>query len=80
MIEDWEIGALYWKCLERANGDEQIACQKVREKYWDEFIKSGKYDLYLFLGTTLKFHNVGPQPFIIIGLFTPPVDNQIKLF
>ena len=30
MIEDWELGALFWRCLERAKGDEQVACQKVK--------------------------------------------------
>jgi len=80
MIEDWEIGALYWNCLKSANGDETIACQKVKEKYWDEFILSGKYDIHLFLGTTLQYHKMAPQPFVIIGLFTPPIDRQARLF
>lgn len=25
MIEDWEIGALYWNCLRTAGGDEMQA-------------------------------------------------------
>ena len=70
MIEDWELGMLYWNCLEKANGDESVACQKVKEKYFDEMAK--KKDLYFFLGTTMKFHNVAPNPFIIIGTFYPP--------
>jgi len=28
MIEDWELGALYWNCLKKANGNEQEACQR----------------------------------------------------
>lgn len=70
MIEDWELGALYWKCLQRASGDERVSCQKVREKYWDEIAM--KRDLYLILGTTRRFHNGGKNPFIIIGVFYPP--------
>ena len=31
MIEDWEIGALYWNYLRSANGNEDIALKKVRE-------------------------------------------------
>jgi len=79
MIEDWELGALYWKCLESANGDEKTACQKVKEKYFDYMVK--KRDLYFYLGTTLKHHNVGPNPFIIIGAFYPPkpTPKQLKL-
>lgn len=69
MIEDWEVGALYWNCLAKCNGDEKIACQKVKEKYFDEF--TNKCDLYFFLGTTKRYHNISPNPFIIIGTFHP---------
>lgn len=69
MIEDWEVGVLYWNCLKQYNGDEEKACQKVKEKFFDEFVK--KCDLYFFLGTTKKFHQVGRNPFIIIGTFYP---------
>lgn len=64
MIEDWELGALYWKCVD--NGDsEQQACQKVRQMYFDTMCKK---DLYFYLGTTLAH----PNTFIIIGTFYPP--------
>ena len=57
MIEDWEIGALYWNCLRRSNGDEQIAVEKVRQKYWDDFVQDEGKDVLLVLGTTLEHHN-----------------------
>ena len=76
MIEDWEMGALYWNCLKRENSEE-IAVQKVKQKYFDEFKTK---DLFLFLGTTKRFHNIGPNPFIVIGVFYPPVQNQASLF
>ncbi len=76
MIEDWELGMLYWNCLEKANGSEQVACEKVKEKFFTEWLKK---DLYFFLGTTLKFHNVGSDPFIIIGTFYPPKNPQLTL-
>lgn len=69
MIEDWEVGMLYRNCLKAAGGDEAIACQKVKEKYFDYMAK--KCDLHFFLGTTKQFHNVAPNPFIIIGTFYP---------
>lgn len=82
MIEDWEIGALYWNCLGRTEGDEIAANQLVKKKYFDEFVN--KKDLYLFLGTTKQFHNMAPNPFIIIGVFyppkMPPPNPQLKLF
>jgi hypothetical protein len=77
MIEDWEIGQLFWKCLENNNNDEEKAIQCVRKKYFDEFTK--QKDLYFFLGTTLKFHKKSKNPFMIIGLFYPPKEPKEKL-
>ena len=77
MIEDWEIGALYWNCLRRAKNNEEIALQKVKQKYFDEFKKK---DLYLILGTTKQYHNIAPNPFVIIGVFYPPINKQTSLF
>ncbi len=70
MIEDWEVGALYWNCLRRSKGDEIEANRLVRQKYFDEFL--AQKDVYLFLGTTKQYHNVSPNPFVIIGVFYPP--------
>jgi hypothetical protein len=71
MIEDWEIGALYWNCLRSAEGDEDVANRAVRKRYFDEF--AFKKDILLFLGTTLQWHaKRAPNPFMIIGLFYPP--------
>lgn len=76
-ILDWEIGALYWNCLESAGGDETIALSKVREKYFDEFAKK---DLHFFLGTTQQFHAVAPNPWVIVGVLPLPLDDQLALF
>jgi len=72
MIEDWEVGQLYWNCLKGA--DEKTAVEKVRHKYFDDFVKIK--DLYLFLGTTRQFHGWAKNPFVIIGTFHPPVEKQ----
>ena len=77
-IEDWEIGALFWNCLTQTNGDEQAANQLVRQKYFDTF--RDEKDLHLFVGTTLQYHNIAPNPFTIIGVFYPPKTQQIALF
>lgn len=80
MIEDWEIGMLYFNCLRRAGGNESLATAKVKEKYFDIFTTK---DTHFFLGTTKKFHNVAPNPFIIIGVFYPPMpfpNRQMNLF
>ncbi len=70
MIEDWELGALYWNCFERYGQDEDKANQLVRQKYFDEFIQK---DIHLFLGTTFEYHlRLSPNPFIVVGVFVPP--------
>jgi hypothetical protein len=73
MIEDWEIGALYWNCLHAHGATE--APKKVREKYMDDFAKTK--DLHLFLGTTREWHvRRAPNPYVIVGTFHPPHETQ----
>ena len=74
-VLDWECGQLYWNCLRR-HSHEEIALEKVREKYLDEF---GKRDLYFFLGTTQQFHGFAPNPWVIVGVFAPPYQHQLDL-
>jgi hypothetical protein len=76
-ILDWEIGALYWNCLKGAGGDEKAALAKVRAKYMDEFLQR---DLHLYLGTTQQFHQVGPNPWVIVGVLPIPHQKQGRLF
>lgn len=79
MVEDWEIGQLYWNCLKDSNNDEEEVIKKVRQKCFDKLAK--QRDLYFFLGTTLQWHQrKGRNPFVIIGLFYPPKTNQTSLF
>lgn len=78
MIEDWEIFQLYWNCLKSANGDKEEALKKVKQKYFDIFIQN--HDVYLFLGTTMKWHRRrSPNPFVIIGIFYPLIEKQFSL-
>jgi hypothetical protein len=78
MIEDWELGALYWKMIEKYEGNEAKACEDVAKKYFHDFAKTK--DLYFFLGTTKVNHFRAPNPFIIIGAFYPKPEIQTKLF
>lgn len=77
MIEDWELGALYWKMF-RKTGSEHEANQKVKRKFLDEFCN--QKDLYFFLGTTLQYHKIALNPFIIVGLFYPPKATKSNEF
>ncbi len=78
MIEDWEIGQLYWNCLSRWNGNEAKAVEDVKKKYFNDFAKTK--DLYFFLGTSQRHHYTGKNPFMIIGTFHPKIENQLSLF
>jgi hypothetical protein len=77
-IIDWEIGMLYWNCLKSNNNNEQAACEDVQKMYWDNFVKTK--DVYLILGTTKEFHaKRSPNPFLIIGVFPPKPEVQMRL-
>jgi hypothetical protein len=78
MIEDWEIGQLYWNCLARYEGNEVKAVSDVKKKYFDDFAKTK--DLHLFLGTSQVHHFTGKNPFMIIGTFHPKIEIQTSLF
>ncbi|MCG9911912.1 MAG: hypothetical protein MH137_11480 [Flavobacteriales bacterium] len=78
MIEDWEIGQLYWNCYARHKGNERKAVQDVKNKYFEDFAKTK--DLHLFLGTSQLHHYVSHNPFMIIGTFHPKKEIQGKLF
>jgi len=69
MIEDWELGALYWRSYYRHGRDEQEANRLVKQKFFYDFCS--KNELYFFLGTSLQYHLVSSQPFMIIGVFYP---------
>jgi hypothetical protein len=76
-ILDWEAGALFWKY---GRTDEELAKKKVRQKYMDEFLKT---DLHFFLGTTQQWHNVAPNPWVIVGvapfpIIDPTVPDQLE--
>ena len=37
MIEDWETGQLFWKCLAKHESNEAKAIQDVKNKYFEDF-------------------------------------------
>ena len=74
-ILDWEIGALLNNL--RKKYDDEVCLQKIKEKYFDEFLNT---DIHFFLGTTLQFQKRAPNPFMIIGVFPIPRETQLTLF
>lgn len=59
---------IYLNCKKR-KGDSQAAIEDVRKKYFDDFARTK--DIHFFLGTTKEWHNVSPNPFMIVGVFPP---------
>ena len=77
MIEDWEIGRLYWRQFD-AKGSEEAAIQDVKDKYVNALVQDR--DTHLFLGTTQKWDAIARNPFLIVGVFYPPQVKQDYLF
>jgi hypothetical protein len=76
-VLDWETGQLFWNCCRKANHDEQVALDKVKQKYLTSFATK---DLHFFVGTTQQFHFKAPNPWVIIGVFPIPYESQLALF
>lgn len=69
MIEDWELGALYWRCID--NGDSPTsAAAKVKDKFLGKMCAPER-DTHLFVGTVLE-HGT----WVVIGVFWPPRDDS----
>lgn len=76
MIEDWEIGSLYWNCLK--GNSEAVATQKVKDKFFNDFALTK--DLYFYLGTTKEWHvRKARNPYVIIGTLPLPEIKQYNL-
>lgn len=81
MIEDWELGVLYLKELERLN-DERKAAESVKYKFFDQLCAPNK-DTHFFMGTVFPYNT-----WIVLGVFwppktpptVPPKDSQMELF
>ena len=76
MIEDWEVGALFWRLVDQGNTHEDAAA-KVREKFLGELCGTDK-DTYFFVGTILAH----PKSWVVIGIFYPRIEppKPLSLF
>jgi hypothetical protein len=66
MIEDWEVGALYWRLVDKGAtpGD---AAAKVKAKFLDDLCGPGR-DTHFFVGTVLA-HGT----WVVIGVWHPKI-------
>lgn len=63
--EDWEVGALYWKLVDKGASSEEAA-RKVKAKFLDEICGPDK-ETYFMVGTVLQH----PKSWLVIGTFYP---------
>ena len=78
MIEDWEVGALYWRCVD-AGATPDEACKQVKQTFLDKLCAPDR-DTHFYVGTILAH----PKSWVIIGVFWPKkaatADKQELLF
>ncbi|HXP85733.1 MAG TPA: hypothetical protein VN841_13495 [Bryobacteraceae bacterium] len=65
MIEDWEVGALYWRCI-NGGSTQPEACEKVRQKFLGQLCASDR-DTHFYVGTILAY----PKSWVVIGVYWP---------
>jgi len=73
MIEDWEIGALYWRTVDKGATPREAA-KTVKTKFFEKLCSPDR-DLHFFVGTVLEFGT-----WVIVGAFWPKKRNQGLLF
>ena len=67
MIEDWEVGALFWRMVNQGASHEE-ASEKVRDKFLSELCGPDK-DTHFYVGTILAY----PNTWVVIGVFYPKI-------
>ena len=72
MIEDWEVGALFWKLVDGGASREEAAA-KVRNKFLGDLCGPNK-DTHFYVGTILEH----PKSWVIIGVFYPKKTLQSR--
>ncbi|MDE2732276.1 MAG: hypothetical protein OXI38_12870 [Bacteroidota bacterium] len=65
MIEDWEVGALFWRLADQGTSHEE-ASELVKQKFLRELC-GGDKDSHFFVGTVLNY----PRSWIVLGVFYP---------
>lgn len=76
MCEDWELGVLFLKEVDRL-GSEEKAAESVRKKFLDELCAPDR-DTRFFMGTVFPYNS-----WVVLGVFWPPKlpeTGQLPLF
>ena len=68
MIEDWEVGALYWRLVDRGASPEDAA-KSVKDKFLGQLCAADR-DTHFYMGTVLRHHT-----WVVIGVFWPKISK-----
>ena len=69
-IYDWEVGALFWGCVDRGDSH-QRAAEKVRDKFLSDICGPDK-ETYFYVGTV----HGHPRSWIVLGTFYPKAETS----
>ncbi len=72
LIEDWEVGALYWREVDKGKSPEEAA-QSVKKKFLENICGPDK-DTYFYVGTILAHGS-----WVVIGVFYPKKKKEPQL-
>jgi len=70
MIEDWEVGRLFWRLVDQGKSKEEAASQ-ARDKFLNQICGPDR-DPHFYVGTILAH----PKTWVIIGVFWPKKEFQ----
>jgi len=73
MIEDWELGVLFLNERDRLGNDDKAA-ESVKNKFFGEICASSR-DTRFYMGTKFPYNT-----WLVLGMFWPRIDPQLKLF
>jgi hypothetical protein len=68
MIEDWEVGARFWRMVDQYGKSHCEAAEEVRDHFLNNICGSDK-DTHFYVGTILAH----PKTWVVIGVFYPKI-------
>jgi hypothetical protein len=71
MIEDWELGARFWRMVDQYRMSHRDAAEEVRNHFLKDLCAADK-TTYFYVGTILAH----PKNWVVIGLFYPKAETS----
>ena len=69
-IHDWEVGALFWRCVDGGDSEE-VAANKVKSRFLNDICGPDK-ETYFYVGTV----HGHPRSWIVLGTFYPKAEKS----